>query len=63
MHANLRKSTNLDGIPGRVLRSCADQLAGLFTSIISPLLNQFSPHALKNVSLFLCQKKQALLLK
>ncbi len=45
MHANLRKSTNPDGIPGRVLRSCADQLPGLFTSIFSPLLNQFSPHA------------------
>ncbi len=30
---NIRKAAGPDGITGRVLRSCADQLAGLFTSI------------------------------
>ncbi len=32
---NVRKATGPDGITGRVLRSCADQLAGLFTSIFN----------------------------
>ncbi len=32
---NVRKAAGLDGITGRVLRSCADQLAGLFTSIFN----------------------------
>ncbi len=36
---NVRKAAGPDGITGRVLRSCADQLAGLFTSIFNdPLL-------------------------
>ncbi len=35
---NIRKATGLDGITGRVLRSCADQLAGLFTSIFNESL-------------------------
>ncbi len=30
---NIRKAAGPDGITGRILRSCADQLAGLFTSI------------------------------
>ncbi len=30
--------TEPDGITGRVLRSCADQLAGLFTSIFNESL-------------------------
>ncbi len=35
---NVRKAAGLDGITGRVLRSCADQLAGLFTSIFNESL-------------------------
>ncbi len=35
---NIRKATGPDGITGRVLRSCADQLAGLFTSIFNESL-------------------------
>ncbi len=35
---NVRKSAGPDGITGRVLRSCADQLAGLFTSIFNEYL-------------------------
>ncbi len=32
---NVRKAAGPDGITGCVLRSCADQLAGLFTSIFN----------------------------
>ncbi len=35
---NVRKAAWPDGITGRVLRSCADQLAGLFTSIFNESL-------------------------
>ncbi len=35
---NVRKAAGPDGITGRVLRSCADQLAGLFTSIFNESL-------------------------
>ncbi len=35
---NVRKAAGPDGINGRVLRSCADQLAGLFTSIFNESL-------------------------
>ncbi len=35
---NVRKAGGPDGITGRVLRSCADQLAGLFTSIFNESL-------------------------
>ncbi len=35
---NIRKAAGPDGIIGRVLRSCADQLAGLFTSIFNESL-------------------------
>ncbi len=35
---NDRKAAGPDGITGRVLRSCADQLAGLFTSIFNESL-------------------------
>ncbi len=35
---NVRKAAGPDGITGRVLRSCADQLAGLFTSIFNDSL-------------------------
>ncbi len=35
---NFRKAAGPDGITGRVLKSCADQLAGLFTSIFNESL-------------------------
>ncbi len=35
---NIRKAAGPDGNTGRVLRSCADQLAGLFTSIFNESL-------------------------
>ncbi len=35
---NIRKAAGPDGITGRVLRSCANQLAGLFTSIFNESL-------------------------
>ncbi len=35
---NIRKAAGPDGITGRVLRSCADQFAGLFTSIFNESL-------------------------
>ncbi len=35
---NVRKAAGPDGITGRVLRFCADQLAGLFTSIFNESL-------------------------
>ncbi len=35
---NISKAAGPDGITGRVLRSCADQLAGLFTSIFNESL-------------------------
>lgn len=35
---NVRKAAGPDGIPGRVLRSCAGQLASLFTSIFNESL-------------------------
>ncbi len=38
MRVNVRKAAGPDGITGRVLRSCADQLAGLFTSIFNESL-------------------------
>ncbi len=38
---NIRKAAGPDGITGRVLRSCADQLAGLFTSIFNESLATF----------------------
>ncbi len=35
---NVRKSAGHDGMTGHVLRACADQLAGLFTSIFNESL-------------------------
>ncbi len=45
---NFRKAAGPDGITGRVLRSCADQLAGLFTSIFNEsLATSFVPTSFK----------------
>ena len=35
-----RKTTGPDGVPGRALRSCVDQLAGVFTDIFNLSLQQ-----------------------
>ncbi len=52
---NVRKAAGPDGIPGRVLRSCADQLAILFTSISNELFaTLWFPPPLKNLSSSLC---------
>ncbi|CDR00746.1 unnamed protein product [Oncorhynchus mykiss] len=32
---NIHKAAGPDGLPGRVLRACADQLAGVFTDIFN----------------------------
>ena len=37
---NPRKTAGPDGIPSRVLRACADQLAGVFTDIFNQSLPQ-----------------------
>lgn len=37
---NLRKVTGLDGVPGRVLKECADKLAGVFMKIFNLFLCQ-----------------------
>eukprot|EP00061_Rhincodon_typus_P006488 g27182.t1 len=37
---NPRKATGPDGVPGRALRSCADQLVEVFTDIFNPSLLQ-----------------------
>ncbi len=48
---NVRKAAGPDGITGRVLRSCADQLAGLFTSIFNEsLATSVVPTSFKNLS-------------
>ncbi len=52
---NVRKAAGPDGITGRVLRSCADQLAGLFTSIFNEsIATSVVPTSFKNLSSFLC---------
>ncbi len=47
---NIRKAVGLDGIPGRVLKACAFQLARVFTDIfnLSFSLCLWFPHASKN---------------
>ena len=37
---NPRKTAGPDGIPSRILRACADQLAGVFTDIFNRSLTQ-----------------------
>ena len=41
---NNHKAAGPDGLPGRVLRACADQLAGVFTDIFNmPLIESVIP--------------------
>ncbi len=52
---NVRKAAGPDGITGRVLRSCADQLAGLFTSIFNEsLATSVVPTPFKKYVISLC---------
>ncbi len=47
---NVRKAAGPDGITGRVLRTCADQLAGLFTAIFNePLATSVVPTSFKKI--------------
>ncbi len=55
---NIRKAVGPDGIPGRVLRACAFQLAGVLrTFSICPSLCLWFPHASKNPQLCPYQRK------
>ncbi|KAI3369565.1 hypothetical protein L3Q82_024378 [Scortum barcoo] len=49
---NARKAAGPDGIPGRVLRACAEQLAGVFTDIFNLSLAQTAiPACFKTTSI------------
>uniref|UniRef100_A0AAY4BNL9 Reverse transcriptase domain-containing protein n=1 Tax=Denticeps clupeoides TaxID=299321 RepID=A0AAY4BNL9_9TELE len=49
---NARRAAGPDGIPGRVLRACAEQLAGVFTDIFNMSLAQAAvPTCLKSTSI------------
>jgi hypothetical protein len=37
---NIHKATGPDGLPARVLRACADQLASVFTDIFNLFLSE-----------------------
>lgn len=55
---NPRKAAGPDGVTGRVLRDCADQLAGVFTSIFNQSLSQCSiPPCLKSSTIIPLPKK------
>ena len=40
IQANIRKATGQDGIPGRVLRACVEQLSGIFTILFNLSFSQ-----------------------
>lgn len=55
---NPRKATGPDNIPGRVLRECADQLAGIFTDILNTSLSSaVVPACLKTTKIIPVPKK------
>lgn len=57
---NPRKAAGPDGIPGRVLRDCADQLAEVFTYIFNLSLSTCSiPKCLKSTTIVPIPKKSA----
>ena len=57
---NPRKVTGPDGVPGQVLRDCADQLAGVFTDIFSQSLSQaIIPSCLKTSTIIPVPKKNS----
>jgi hypothetical protein len=52
------KAAGPDGIPSRVLRACADQLAGVFMDIFNQSLSQFSvPTCFKRATIVPVPKK------
>ena len=58
---NPRKATGPDGVPGQVLRDCADQLAGVFTKIFSQSLSQaVIPSCLKTSIIIPVPKKNSI---
>ncbi|XP_061433262.1 uncharacterized protein LOC133358830 [Lethenteron reissneri] len=55
---NPRKAAGPDGVPGRVLRDCADELAGVFTRIFNLSLEQSTvPTCLKSSTIVPLPKK------
>eukprot|EP00061_Rhincodon_typus_P007941 g30117.t1 len=55
---NAKKATGLDGVPGRALRSCADQLAEVFTNIFNLSLPQAEvPMCFKKTTIIPVHKK------
>ncbi len=59
---NVRKAAGPDGLTGCVLRSCANKLAGLFTSSsMSPLLPLWFPPPLKKSVIPVPKNSKALL--
>ena len=49
---NIRKAAGPDGLPGRVLRACADQLAGVFTDIFNmSLIESVIPACFKQTTI------------
>ncbi len=56
---NPRKATGPDGVPGKVLQTCADQLAGVFTRIFNISLSlAIVPPCLKSATIIPVLKKQ-----
>ena len=57
---NPRKAAGPDGVPGKVLRACADQLTGVFTRIFNQSLSQsIIPPCLKTSTIIPIPKKTA----
>ena len=57
---NPRKAAGPDGVPGKVLQGCADQLAGVFTSIFNLSLSlAIIPSCLKTSTIIPVPKKSA----
>ena len=55
---NPREAASPDGIPSRVLRACADQLAGVFTDIFNQSLSQYAvPKCFKRATIVYVPKK------
>eukprot|EP00061_Rhincodon_typus_P011982 g37387.t1 len=58
LRVNPRKATGPDGVPSYALRSCAEQLVGVFTDIFNlSLLQAEVPTCLKETTIILAPKK------
>lgn len=58
---NTRKATGPDGVPGRVLKDCADELAGVLTNIYNMSLSQcIVPSCLKSTTIVPVPKQTAI---